>query len=81
MDGAEVFVNCLCLARSCATCWCPGSELADGHSDLCQYSRMAEVMEELDAVQDTLLDEDDGLVGHVKNVKDLEKRLRHRLLP
>jgi hypothetical protein len=31
MDGAEVAVNCLCSARSCATCWCPDSELADGH--------------------------------------------------
>jgi hypothetical protein len=31
MDGAEVAINCLCSARSCATCWCPDSELADAH--------------------------------------------------
>ena len=81
MDGAEVAVNCLCSARSCATCWCPDSELADGHRDRCQYRRMAEVMEELDAARDLLLDEDDALVGRVKDVKEVERRLRHRLLP
>ena len=37
-------------------------------------------MEELDAARDVLLDEDEGLVGRVKDVKDVEKRLRHRLL-
>ncbi len=42
---------------------------------------MAEVMEELDAARDLLLDEDDALVGRVKDVKEVEKRLRHRLLP
>jgi hypothetical protein len=62
-------VNCLCLVRSCATCWCPYSELVNGHSDQCQYSRMAEVMEELDAARTALLDEDDELVGCVKDVK------------
>ena len=72
MDGAEVAVNCLCSARSCATCWCPDSELADGHRDSCQYRRMAEVMEELDAARDLLLDEDDALVGRVKDVKEVE---------
>ena len=81
MDGAEVAVNCLCSARSCATCWCPDHELADGHRHQYQYSKMAEVMEELDAARDALLDEDDTLVGRVKDVKDVEKRLRHRLLP
>ena len=49
MDGAEVAVNCLCSARSCATCWCHDSELADGHRGECEYRRMAEVMEQLDA--------------------------------
>ncbi len=29
----------------------------------------------------TGLDEDDTLVGRVKDVKDVERRLRHRLLP
>jgi hypothetical protein len=42
---------------------------------------MAAVMEELDAERDRLLDEDDNLVGRVKDVKEVEKRLRHRLLP
>ncbi len=81
MDGAEVAVNCLCSARSCATCWCPDSELVDGHRDRCQYRRMAEVMEELDAARDLLLDEDDALVGRVKDIKEVEKRLRHKILP
>jgi hypothetical protein len=42
---------------------------------------MAEVMAELDAERDVLLDADDKLVGLVKDVKDVEKRLRHKLLP
>jgi hypothetical protein len=42
---------------------------------------MAEVMEQLDAARDDLLDDDDALVGRVKDVKEVEKRLRHRLLP
>ena len=81
MDGAEVAVNCLCSARSCATCWCPDSELADGHREECQYRRMAEVMEQLDAARDELLDEEDKLVGRVKDKVEVEKRLRHKLLP
>jgi hypothetical protein len=44
MDGAEVAVNCLCSARSCPTCWCPDSELANAHRGECHYRRMAEVM-------------------------------------
>ena len=81
MDGAEVAVNCLCSARSFATCWCPDSELADGHRGECQYRRMAEVMEQLDAARDELFDEDDKLVGRVKDKEEVEKRLRHKLLP
>jgi hypothetical protein len=42
---------------------------------------MAEVMEELDAALDQLLDDDDGLIGLGKDVKAVERRLRHRLLP
>jgi hypothetical protein len=42
---------------------------------------MAEVMEELDAARDQLLNDDDELVGLVKDVKDVERRLRHKLLP
>ncbi len=38
-------------------------------------------MEQLDAARDELLDNDDELVGRVKDVKEVEKRLRHRLLP
>ena len=38
---------------------------------------MAEVMEELDAARDQLLNDDDELVGLVKDVKDVERRLRH----
>ena len=76
MDGAEVATNCLCSVRSCATCWCPDPELADGHRGECQYSRMAEVMEQLDAARDELLDDEDELVGRVKDVKEVEKRLR-----
>ena len=59
MDGAEVATNCLCSVRSCATCWCPDSELADGHRGECQYRRMAQVMEQLDAARDELLDDED----------------------
>ena len=81
MDGAEVAVNCLCSARSCATCWCPDDELADAHRGERQYRRMAEVMEELHAARDHLLNDNDELVGLVKDVKDVERRLRHKLLP
>jgi hypothetical protein len=42
---------------------------------------MAEVMEELEAARDQLLDEDDAVVERVKNVKEVEKLMRHRLLP
>ena len=38
-------------------------------------------MEQLDAARDDLLDEEDHVVGRVKDVKAVEKRLRHRLLP
>ena len=40
---------------------------------------MAEVMEQLDAARDELLDDDDKRIGLVKDVKEVEKRLRHRL--
>ncbi len=81
MDGAEIAVNCLCSARSCPTCWCPDNESADCHRGECHYSRMAEVMEQLDAAWDDLMDNNDELVGRVKDVKEVEKRLRHRLIP
>ncbi len=41
---------------------------------------MAAVIEQLDAVLDKLLDEDDELVGRVKDRKAVEKELRHKLL-
>ena len=53
----------------------------DAHRGECQYRRMAEVMEQLDAARDELLDDDDERVGLVKDAKEVEKRLRHRLLP
>ncbi len=81
MDGAEVSVTCLCSTRSCATCWCPDSELADGHRGECQYRGMTEVMEQVDAARNELLDEEDTLVGRVKDKEEVEKRLRHKLLP
>jgi hypothetical protein len=84
MDGAEVAVNCLCSVRSCATCWCPDSELADHQrhtAGSASTAKMAEVMAQLDTQRDVLLDEDDSLVGRVKDVKEVEKRLRHKLLP
>jgi hypothetical protein len=37
--------------------------------------------EQLDAARDKLLNNDDGLVERVKDVKEVEKRLRHQLLP
>ncbi len=73
MDGAEVAVNCLCSVRSCATCWCPDSELADAHRGEFKYGKMAEVMAQLDAQRDVLLEEDDRLVGRVKYVKEVKK--------
>ena len=79
MDGAEAAVNCLCSVRSCATCRCPDNKLADAHHCKCKYRRMAEVMEELDAACDELLEEDGQLKGRVKDVKEVEKR--HKLLP
>ena len=42
---------------------------------------MAEVMGELDAARDQLLDEDGELQGRVKDVKEVEKHLRYKLLP
>ncbi len=77
MDGAEVAVNYRFSARSCPRCWCPDSELADGHRGECHYRRMAEVMEQLDAARpgDELLDDNDQLVGGVKDIKEVEKRL------
>ncbi len=37
--------------------------------------------EQLDAARDELLDEDDKLVGSVKDKEEVEKRLQHKLLP
>ncbi len=51
-----------------------------GHCGECYYRRMAEVMEQLDAARDDLLDQDNKLVGRVKNKEEVEKRLRHKLL-
>ena len=80
-EVAEVAINCLCSARSCDCCWCPDNELADGHRGECKYRKMAEVMAELDAAHDELLEEDGELKGHVKDVKEVGKCLRHKLSP
>ncbi len=37
------------------------------------------VMEQLDSARDELLDEGDQLVGRVRDVQAVEKRVRHRL--
>ncbi len=58
VDGTEVAINCLCSARSLATCGCPNNELANGHQYECKYRKMADVMAELDATRDELLDQD-----------------------
>ncbi len=42
---------------------------------------MAEVMTQLDAARDDLLDKDDKLIGFVKDVKEVKKRILHKLLP
>ena len=54
---------------------------AHAHCRQCKYSKMAEVMVQLDAEHDDLLDTDDTLVGRVKDVKEVGKRLQHKLLP
>ncbi len=44
------------------------------HISKCKYRRMAEVMGELDAASDQLLDEDGELLGRVKDVKEMVKK-------
>jgi phosphoenolpyruvate-protein kinase (PTS system EI component) len=75
----HVLSNCLCSTRSCGTCRCPVSTSLRVSVLHCSC-KMAEVMEELDAARDQLLDDADGLVGRVKDVKEVEKRLHHNLL-
>jgi len=81
MDGAEVATNCSCTVRSCPTCWCPDEKLAStakGHD----FRRMADVMTLLDSARDELLDSDDNVLpGNSQDVKDAERRIRHKLLP
>jgi hypothetical protein len=50
------------------------------YTSTCMYI-LAEVMEQIDATRDELLDKDEGLVRLVKDVDEVEKRLRHKLLP
>jgi hypothetical protein len=64
-----------------AVCWCPDNELANGHRRECKYRRITEVMGELDAARDQLLDEDGEPQGCVKDIKEVEKRLRRKLFP
>jgi hypothetical protein len=42
---------------------------------------MDDVMEELDAALDELVDEDDSVIGQVQHVTDVERQLRHKILP
>ncbi len=44
------------------------------HISECKYRRMAEVMGDLDAASDQLLDEDGKLLGCVKDVKEMVKK-------
>ncbi len=44
------------------------------HISDCKYRRMAEVMGELDAASDQLLDKDGELLGRVKDVKEMVKK-------
>ncbi len=81
MDGAKVAVDCLCSVLSCVTCWFPNNELADAHRGECKYCKMIEVMEQLNAASDQLLDEDGEMVGNVKEAKEVENGLQHKLLP
>ena len=81
MDWAKVATNCCCTTRSCPTCWCPDDKLASTQTRY-KYRRVADVLSKLESAQDELLDTD-GCVkpGCVGDVKDAEKRIRHKLLP
>ena len=81
MDGAEVAINCAWNVRSCPTCWCADDDLA--RTDKTYKSRrVADVLSQLDAARDELLDDDgDTLPGFSKEARAAEKRIRHRLLP
>jgi len=81
MDGAEVATNCCCTTRSCPTCWCPDDKLASTQTRY-KYRRAADVLSKLESAQDELLDTHDSVKpGCVGDVKDAEKRIRHKLLP
>ncbi len=54
--------------------------LSTVYTSTCMYI-LSEVMEQLDAAHDELLDKDDGLVGLVKDIEEGKKCLRHKLLP
>jgi hypothetical protein len=77
MDGAEVAVNCLAPRGRAPPA---GVWTVSWRTGIAGYRRMAEVMEELDAARNELLDEDDKLVGRVKDKEEVKKRLRHKLL-
>ena len=83
MDGAEVSMACMCSNRSCPTCWCPDSQLDETHHHAnCKYRMAADVFAKVDAERDELLDDDDDVLrGKCDDVKQAEKRLKHKLRP
>ena len=74
MDGAEVAINCLCSVRSCPTYWYPDDELADGHRGECQYRNMAQVMEQLDAAREKLLDDEESSKMSLQGVSRIARQ-------
>ena len=62
-------------------CWCTDDDLARTEKTY-KSRRVADVLSELDAARNKLLDDDcDTLPGFSKDAKAAEKRIRHRLLP
>ena len=53
--------------------WYEAADAASHHSICMVWAMYPVVMEQLDAARDQLLDEDDELVGRVKDVKEVEK--------
>ena len=79
MDGAEVSMACMCSNRSCPTCWCPDSQLADTlHT--CKYRKAADVFAQVDSARGELLDDEENILrGKGNDVREAERRLRHKL--
>ena len=81
MDCTEVSMACMCSNRSCPCCWRPYSQLVDTQPP-CKYRRAKDVFAQLDAAREQLLDEEDCVLrGKAEAVKEVERRLKHKLLP